>query len=902
MTASHRFTTQQNEGTNHTRVRSTEGDADILELVLSDDELLLNWMDSEGRTPLYWYVQGVLEKEIYHERTVELLLEQPDINSAWVSGEGRHILTLLASSVQSRLALDFLLPDMLRPGRADTVDWDGKDCDYLLEIAVEAGNKAFIDSYFRHRITQAELHIGTGSWVSLLSRALFPFTRQTRPGDLMHECATNRSPEMMNERSEIFNEPTANEIQVALCGIHILAVGVDGPETFKILNNRTNFDLNRTDHNNRTLLWHSADKSYITTTRKLLELGVELHTRDTEGDTPLKRCSKDILDRSSNKEVFDLMVNHMAQRKSRYEIMVWGLETDHENLCRYLIKMEPQLLKERSQDNATTLIHAARHGRETVVNDILLSRPSCVSDTDIDGRTALHWAAIEKHASVAKLLIKLDKSTWIHVCNGGDVRAMATLLAAGISVDVEGQDGHTRLHLSALSGNIDMAEFLLKKGANINAKDQLGMTPIVLAGLRKQRHAIQLLLHHGASIDRISRMEWLEYFDRTGDPTLTLEISETSKSKHIDFIQAPRRGRFVKPNTDKASRRLRSYADYEPFHTATKDDYPGDKAHLLKIDQPVVFGDKQDSWVYNLVQVCFPHSVTVDSNSSFKFGFVVKSMAVHWKLSTDTTQRGAVDDWETTHYATTLEFGHIPEDPFELLTHLCKRNEEKWIEFCDAADEYTADMRMEQIREQGTSTHFINQLAHYAQLWAKLRKLVKTQQSLNPQRLVPSRTHYPDTFFSPASKEFGDSWCRIANRITQLDQATRDLMQLEFAWVSIREAHLSTSLATSMKRLSWITFVFLPITFTASVFGMNVNLFKDNPEWWWFVIVSGVVLSLTILGWLCFKYGQYSVSWIHILKPKLAGELSASLDVPRGERMQRIHLAVEKRALEDIRV
>jgi len=37
---------------------------------------------------------------------------------------------------------------------------------------------------------------------------------------------------------------------------------------------------------------------------------------------------------------------------------------------------------------------------------------------------------------------------------------------------------------------------------------------------------------------------------------------------------------------------------------------------------------------------------------------------------------------------------------------------------------------------------------------------------------------------------------------------------------------------------------------------MNVNLFKDNPEWWWFVIVSGVVLGLTILGWLCFKYGQ----------------------------------------------
>jgi hypothetical protein len=60
-------------------------------------------------------------------------------------------------------------------------------------------------------------------------------------------------------------------------------------------------------------------------------------------------------------------------------------------------------------------------------------------------------------------------------------------------------------------------------------------------------------------------------------------------------------------------------------------------------------------------------------------------------------------------------------------------------------------------------------------------------------------------------------------RIRQLDQTVRDLLQFvsiiddkfigadllqEFAWVSINEAHGSTSLATSMKRLSWITVIF----------------------------------------------------------------------------------------------
>ncbi|RAK95528.1 uncharacterized protein BO80DRAFT_260808 [Aspergillus ibericus CBS 121593] len=45
----------------------------------------------------------------------------------------------------------------------------------------------------------------------------------------------------------------------------------------------------------------------------------------------------------------------------------------------------------------------------------------------------------------------------------------------------------------------------------------------------------------------------------------------------------------------------------------------------------------------------------------------------------------------------------------------------------------------------------------------------------------------------------------ISGQIDKLEQTVRDLLQIEFAWVSINEAHRSTSLATSMKRLSWIT-------------------------------------------------------------------------------------------------
>jgi Mg2+ and Co2+ transporter CorA len=54
--------------------------------------------------------------------------------------------------------------------------------------------------------------------------------------------------------------------------------------------------------------------------------------------------------------------------------------------------------------------------------------------------------------------------------------------------------------------------------------------------------------------------------------------------------------------------------------------------------------------------------------------------------------------------------------------------------------------------------------------------------------------------------------------------------------VSIRDARLSLSLNASLWRLSWITFIFLPLTFLVGFFGMNVNIFDNGPSLKWYAI------------------------------------------------------------------
>ena len=57
-----------------------------------------------------------------------------------------------------------------------------------------------------------------------------------------------------------------------------------------------------------------------------------------------------------------------------------------------------------------------------------------------------------------------------------------------------------------------------------------------------------------------------------------------------------------------------------------------------------------------------------------------------------------------------------------------------------------------------------------------------------------------------------------------------------------------------MWRLSWITFIFLPLTFIVSFFGMNVDLFGGDgntyPSVGWYFLAA-VLLMIIVLSVLC---------------------------------------------------
>ncbi|KAK4226545.1 hypothetical protein QBC38DRAFT_456206, partial [Podospora fimiseda] len=75
----------------------------------------------------------------------------------------------------------------------------------------------------------------------------------------------------------------------------------------------------------------------------------------------------------------------------------------------------------------------------------------------------------------------------------------------------------------------------------------------------------------------------------------------------------------------------------------------------------------------------------------------------------------------------------------------------------------------------------------------------------------------------------------------QLVLPTNNLLDMLYKSIAIRDSRLSLELNASLWRLSWIRFIFLPLTFLSGFFGMNVDVFANSPSIkWYFIAAAGV--------------------------------------------------------------
>ena len=145
----------------------------------------------------------------------------------------------------------------------------------------------------------------------------------------------------------------------------------------------------------------------------------------------------------------------------------------------------------------------------------------------------LAWAtlsllpALSAHAGVIPSDEQQVRALVAKVAQTGDLNMMAKLLAAGMDVNLEDENGQSALITATLAGQDDLARLLLDSKADVSARTQKGMTALHAAAYVGDLTIAKMLIKHGADVndqDNIAGITPLQAAAEEDHPALVKEL------------------------------------------------------------------------------------------------------------------------------------------------------------------------------------------------------------------------------------------------------------------------------------------------------------------------------------------------------------------------------------------
>jgi ankyrin repeat protein len=133
-----------------------------------------------------------------------------------------------------------------------------------------------------------------------------------------------------------------------------------------------------------------------------------------------------------------------------------------------------------------------------------------VNAAQVDGMTALHWAAFHDETEIAKQLLAAGANAKAEnrygvaplslACTNGNARLVKLLLDAGADPNTTLRGGETALMTAARTGRTGPVKELIAAGANIDARDHKDQTALMWAAAEGHAAVVELLVQHGADV------------------------------------------------------------------------------------------------------------------------------------------------------------------------------------------------------------------------------------------------------------------------------------------------------------------------------------------------------------------------------------------------------------------
>ena len=231
-----------------------------------------------------------------------------------------------------------------------------------------------------------------------------------------------------------------------------------------------------------------------------------------------KRSPLQIACMKGSRDIVDILLqrdaNPLRQDTNGMDALDLAADNHHESIVDSLLKQDktfwgPAKLEKLYQ-------RAAAQGNIRMV-EFWLSRIRDIDDRDNDGRTALHFAAINGRCEIVELLLARKANSNLQDRNGRTPLSCAIqrrqgqtaiLLANESNLNLADEKSNTPLHWVSRTGLGEVGSILVEKNANIDAQDGRGRTPLQVAILYDNTALAEFLIRNKASSELSDMFGW----------------------------------------------------------------------------------------------------------------------------------------------------------------------------------------------------------------------------------------------------------------------------------------------------------------------------------------------------------------------------------------------------------
>ncbi|KAL2822617.1 ankyrin repeat-containing domain protein [Aspergillus granulosus] len=544
-------------------------------------------------------------------------------------------------------------------------------------------------------------------------------------------------------------------------------------------------------------------------------------------------------------------------------------------------------LDKPANSNGSSLVHLAVTAQDPDILKILIDAGAAAHMTEVDafGQTPIHLAAMTD-----------------------DIQTLHILFSSCMQIDINAGDidGCTALHRAVENGAFRVAEWLLAKGARTSIEDYTMSTPFQRAAKMRNFQMMRLLFPHTTG-GLTKASEWRACLPEGGSRNIILSRFE-SGLQSADVMNAKELLAYLETKSyplDFFKTKIRTDKGGESIVTVN----PEKMIILLEDDSLLKASTSPDGvywrwwrkvmeksgsglhsifegWSWKIQMSKIPAAVALRQPPPEDCFLECRMLLPAYKVLPPATGLSPLAAQPMRHaviwimakpsqpyphsqhvlkskvFFTTFEHAEIPDSPIKLFLPCIQQLENEWNSICDAGERHLSHMRTMTFHSNGRNNSLVKIHLSDAEMWTRFNETHLAQMRYL-RSLIESYDRWPVLQEGAVSwlswkrenlqSEIENAETRVRERIARLTKISQELIQLEFNLTSIAEAQKSTSANRSLKRLSWITFIFLPLMFISSLFGMNVDILESNPPWWLYLPLAGGTILLTMTIWMIFK-------------------------------------------------